>query len=379
VSWLDDGDDEEEGPYSDYDESDARVRPNPRGSRPRTKQRPAHETATPGRVITVDRGRMLVLVDEDGPDEREVLAARARELGRAGVVTGDRVEVVGDLTGAAGSLARIVRIAPRATVLRRSADDTDVVERVIVANADQLLMVVAAADPEPRPALIDRYLVAAFDAGIDPLLVITKTDLADPAPLLAEFTPLDLPVLLVRRGEDVTPVRRALLGHTTVAVGHSGVGKSTLVNALVPGTDRATGAVNAVTGRGRHISSSSLSLRVMATEAERAEGLPPSGWIVDTPGVRSFGLGHVDPTSILRSFAARSVPAPDPPDGVLLADAHDWEIVDRLAAGELGDAGRRRLESLQRLLESRDHRVTGADEPESEEQDIENGTGSGAG
>jgi len=80
--------------------------------------------------------------------------------------------------------------------------------------------------------------------------------------------------------------------------------------------------------------------------------------------VRSFGLGHVDPTSILRSFAARSVPVADPPDGVPLAEAHDWEIVDRLAAGELGEAGRRRLESLQRLLESRDHRVTGADEPE---------------
>jgi ribosome biogenesis GTPase len=312
---------------------------------------------------------MLVLLDEDRPEEREVLAARARELGRTGVVTGDRVEVVGDLSGASGSLARIVRIAPRETVLRRSADDTDVVERVIVANADQLLMVVAAADPEPRPGLIDRYLVAAFDAGIDPLLVVTKTDLADPAPLLAEFAPLDLPVLLARRGGDLGPVRRALLGHTTVAVGHSGVGKSTLVNALVPGAGRATGAVNAVTGRGRHTSSSSVSLRVAATPDDLAAGLPPSGWIVDTPGVRSFGLGHVDPASILRSFAARSVPVPDPPDGVPLADAHDWEIVDRLAAGELGDAGRRRLESLQRLLESRDHRVTGADEPEDAEDD----------
>jgi ribosome biogenesis GTPase len=366
VSWL--GEDEDL-PYADYDESDARVRPNPRGSRPRTKQRPAHETAAPARVLTVDRGRMLVLLDEDRPEEREVLAARARELGRTGVVTGDRVEVVGDLSGASGSLARIVRIAPRETVLRRSADDTDVVERVIVANADQLLMVVAAADPEPRPGLIDRYLVAAFDAGIDPLLVVTKTDLADPAPLLAEFAPLDLPVLLARRGGDLGPVRRALLGHTTVAVGHSGVGKSTLVNALVPGAGRATGAVNAVTGRGRHTSSSSVSLRVAATPDDLAAGLPPSGWIVDTPGVRSFGLGHVDPASILRSFAARSVPVPDPPDGVPLADAHDWEIVDRLAAGELGDAGRRRLESLQRLLESRDHRVTGAEEPEDAEDD----------
>ncbi|MGN6743088.1 MAG: ribosome small subunit-dependent GTPase A [Amnibacterium sp.] len=358
MSWLSD----EEGPYEEYDESDVRVRPNPRGSRPRTKQRPAHESAVPGRVLTVDRGRMQVLLGEGTADEREVQATRARELGRTGVVTGDAVEVVGDLSGQAGALARIVRIEPRRTVLRRSADDTDEVERVIVANADQLLMVVAAANPEPRPALIDRYLVAAFDAGLDAVLLVTKTDLADPADLLAEFAPLDLAILTTERGADLTPLRRRLLGRTTVAVGHSGVGKSTVVNALVPDAGRATGAVNAVTGRGRHTSSSSVSLRVRATEADLAAGAPPDGWIIDTPGVRSFGLGHVDPASILTSFAARSRPVPDPPDGIPLADAHDWEIVDRVAGGELGDAGRRRLESLQRLLEARGGRVTGAED-----------------
>lgn len=364
MSWLGGDDEDDEEPYGDYDESAARVRPNPRGSRPRTKQRPAYDQAVPARVLTVDRGRMLVLVDEGGPDQREVLATRARELGRTGVVTGDRVEVVGDLTGEAGSLARIVRIDPRTTVLRRSADDTDVVERVIVANADQLLVVVAAADPEPRPNLVDRYLVAAFDAGLDPLLLITKTDLADPAGFLAEFAPLDIPTVTIERGADLAPLRTHLLGRRTVAVGHSGVGKSTLVNALVPGALRATGAVNETTGRGRHTSSSSVALRVEATAAERAAGLPVDGWVIDTPGIRSFGLGHVDAASILKSFAARSRPVAEPPDGIALADAHDWEIVDRVAAGELGDAGRRRLESLQRLLEARDGRVVGADDPE---------------
>ncbi|MDQ1531183.1 MAG: ribosome biosis GTPase / thiamine phosphate phosphatase [Microbacteriaceae bacterium] len=364
MSWLGD----EEGPYEEYDESSARVRPNPRGSRPRSKQRPAHEAAVPALVLTVDRGRMQVLVGEGTADERELQATRARELGRAGVVTGDRVEVVGDLSGEPGSLARIVRIEPRATVLRRSADDTDEIERVIVANADQLLMVVAAANPEPRPALIDRYLVAAFDAGIDPLLLITKTDLADPAPLLAEFALLDLPTVVTHRGADLAELRRLLLGRTTVAVGHSGVGKSTIVNVLVPDAGRATGIVNAVTGRGRHTSSSSIALRVAASVEEQAAGLPDRGWIIDTPGVRSFGLGHVDPASILRSFAARSRPVLDPPDGIALADAHDWEIVDRVGAGELGEVGRRRLESLQRLLDAQGGRVTGADEePESGE------------
>ena len=110
------------------------------------------------------------------------------------IVTGDRVDVVGDTTGEEGALARIVRIQPRTTLLRRSADDTDEVERIIVANADQMLIVVAAADPEPRPRLVDRYLVAAFDAGIAPILCITKTDLADPAAFLANFAGLDLPV-----------------------------------------------------------------------------------------------------------------------------------------------------------------------------------------
>jgi ribosome biogenesis GTPase / thiamine phosphate phosphatase len=358
VSWLTD----EDEPYEEYDEADVRVRPNRKGTRPRTKQRPAHETAVPGRVVAVDRGRMQVLVDEDGEDERTVLSTRARELGKEGVVVGDRVDVVGDLTGEEGSLARIVRIQPRTTVLRRSADDTDEVERVVVANADQLLCVVAAANPEPRPALVDRYLVAAFDAGIDAALLITKTDLADPAAFIAEFAPIDLTILTTRRGEDLGPIRAALLGRTTVAVGHSGVGKSTLVNALVPDAQRATGVVNAVTGRGRHTSSSSVALRLHATEEERAAGLPAAGWVIDTPGIRSFGLGHVDPANILRSFAARARPVVDPPDGIPLADAHDWEIVDRVGAGELGDAGRRRLESLQRLLDAQGGRVTGADE-----------------
>ena len=165
------------------------------------------------------------------------------------------------------------------------------------------------------------------------------------------------------RGEDLGALRGHLLGRTTVAVGHSGVGKSTVVNVLVPEARRATGVVNAVTGRGRHTSSSSVALRLYATEEERAAGSAAAGWVIDTPGVRSFGLGHVDPANILRSFAARAHPVEEPPEGVALKDAHDWEIVDRIAAGELGDVGRRRLESLQRLLEAQGGRVVGADDP----------------
>src|SRR3954447_17092185 len=204
MSWLDGDDDADETPYSDYDESSARVRPNPRGTRPRSKQRPEHADAERGRVLTVDRGRVTVLLGEGTENEREVSSKRARELGRNSIVTGDYVDVVGDTSGDEGTLSRVVRIAERSTLLRRSAEDTDDVERIIVANADQMMIFISAANPEPRARLVDRYLVAAFDAGLDPLLVVTKTDLADPAPFLAEFDVLNLDVVTSTR--EATPL-----------------------------------------------------------------------------------------------------------------------------------------------------------------------------
>lgn len=340
MSWLTDVEDDEYDEYDEYDESAIRVRPNPKGNKPRTKIRPEHNDSVTGRVISVDRGRYGVIVDEGTPKEHRAISTRARELGRKSIVTGDFVDLVGDTSGDDGSLSRVVRVQPRSSLLRRSADDTDAVERIIVANADQMLIVVAAANPEPRPRLVDRYLVAAFDAGITPILVLTKTDLADPSEFLANFAGLELRV--IRSSTDEFPIAELmemLEGHTTVAVGHSGVGKSTLVNALVPDANRAIGRVNDVTGRGRHTSSSTISYRV------------GSGWIVDTPGVRSFGLGHVNPDNILRSFGDLAKVAEDCPRGCThLPDAPDCALVERAASGELGEIGKLRLDSLQRLL-----------------------------
>ncbi|MFC6354849.1 ribosome small subunit-dependent GTPase A [Luethyella okanaganae] len=343
MSWWDNGDDDDE---PEFDESDVHVRPNRKGNRPRTKTRPDHDDALTGRVLGVDRGRYAVMLDENTPEERQVTAARASELRKHAVVTGDRVDIVGDTSGAEGSLSRIVRIRPRATLLRRSADDTDAVERVIVANADQMLIVVSAANPEPRIRLVDRYLVAAYDAGIAPILCVTKTDLADPADFLANFAALQLPIFTSRDADiPIDTIADALVGHDTVFVGHSGVGKSTLVNALVPGSDRAVGVVNTVTGRGRHTSSSTVSLRLY-TDAGR-------GWVIDTPGVRSFGLGHIDTDNILKAFTDLAAVAEHCPRGCThLQNSPDCAIIEAVEAGELGETGRVRLDSLQRLLET---------------------------
>ncbi len=341
MSWLDLDDDDE----PEFDEADIRVRPNPKANRPRTKRRPAHADARIARVLGVDRGRYTVLIDEDGPEEPTALATSARELRKQPIVTGDCARVVGDTTGDDGTLSRIVGIEDRSSLLRRSADDTDQVERVVVANADQMLIVVAAADPEPRPRLVDRYLIAALDAGIHPLLVVTKTDLADPSGFLAHFEGLDdLEIFTSGRSSmPVDEIGTRLVGHSTVFVGHSGVGKSTLVNALVPSADRATGHVNEVTGRGRHTSSSTVSLRYLGDGGR--------GWVIDTPGVRSFGLGHVDPANILKAFTDLAAIAQECPRGCThLPDAPDCAIVEAVAEGRLGERGAARLDSLQRLL-----------------------------
>lgn len=272
------------------DEDDVRSRANPRGTRPRSKQRPAHEDAVAAMVVGVDRGRYQVLATVDGRPV-EVTAMKARELGRKSIVVGDRVEVVGAISDAADVLVRIVRLDERTTTLRRTADDNDPHERVIVANADQLVIVSALADPEPSYGFIDRCIVAALAAGIEPLLCLTKADLAPADDVIERYEPLSVPAVITRRGGPLDELVTHLRDNISVLVGHSGVGKSTLINALVPAAHRATGVVSAI-GKGRHTSSSAIAL-----------ALPDdAGWVIDTPGVRSFGLAHVTADDLLWAF-----------------------------------------------------------------------------
>ena len=346
-----------------YRDEDYRPRPNRRGSRPRTKNRPDHKDAVSGLVTEVDRGRYrVILADDDGkfPSSAHrqktagksgrraasVTAVRASHLRRQAIVPGDVVRLVGDTSGDEGTLARLVEITDRKTLLRRSADDTDPTERVIVANVDVLGIVTATIDPDPSFGLIDRALVAAFDAGITALLIVTKTDLHPATEIRQRFSASGVDIVESAIDPDADTVESdaeildRLGGRISVLVGHSGVGKSTQTNALVPAAERATGHVNDVTGRGRHTSSSAVCLP-----------LEHDGWLIDTPGVRSFGLAHVDRENLISAFPELVDATADCPRGCThLADSPGCRLDDWVAEGKGGPGGISRLESLRRLL-----------------------------
>ena len=284
--------------FSDYDESDVRIRPG-KGSRPRSKNRPTYDNAEFGMVVAKDRGRWGVVLDTG----TRLQCTRARDLKRTSIEVGDRVGVVGDTSGAKDTLARIVKREDRSSVLRRTADDTDPYERIIVANAELLLIVVAAADPPPRTGFVERALIAAFVGGVTPVVCVTKSDLADPSDFERELADMGVEVLRTGVEDGIDALREEIQGRVSALIGHSGVGKSTLVNRIVPDADRETGEVSGV-GKGRHTSTQSVALE-----------LPGGGWVIDTPGIRSFGLAHVAPEEIVQVFPDLAEAAEDCPRG----------------------------------------------------------------
>jgi len=208
------------------------------------------------------------------------------------LVTGDRVVW---RAGAQGS-GVIVAQLPRSSELCRP--DMRGVLKPVAANVDQIVIVFAPL-PHPHANLIDRYLVAAEHAGIHPLLLLNKADLVDDEngamldELLGVYRQLGYPLLEVsaRQGGGMEDLMARLDGHISVFVGQSGVGKSSLVNSLLPGVDTRVGALSELTGKGTH-----------TTTTARLFHFPGGGELIDSPGIREFGLGHVSRDDVEAGF-----------------------------------------------------------------------------
>lgn len=192
----------------------------------------------------------------------------------------------------------ILERQPRRTVLcrpqprsgkRRGEYETDVFEKVIAVNMDALLIVASTRQPPLRVGLIDRFLIIADRCELTPLLVINKTDISPPDPtILEDFRSVGVEAILCSAvtGKGLRKLTKCLAGKRSVLVGASGVGKSTLINAIVPGADAATREVRMKDERGRHTTSSTV-----------IYDLPGGGMVVDTPGLRELGI-HLDPAEL---------------------------------------------------------------------------------
>ena len=274
--------------FQDFDEDDIRQRPGKHKSRPRTKDRPSHKNSVTGIVITVDRGRFTVNLKNSNSF---IYAIKARDLGRKGVVVGDSVELVGVNENNPENMARIIKVNERRNTLSKSSDDIDSNEKILVSNVDNVAIVTSTTNPDPNTRLIDRTIIAAKLAGAEPFIVATKTDLKNEVDLLKFYEPLNIKVIPINKTSNLDTLNFELADKTTVFVGPSGVGKSSLVNRIVPEANRRTGDVNEVTGRGKHTSTSAYALSLNNTT-----------WIIDTPGIRTFGLAHVEIEQILAGF-----------------------------------------------------------------------------
>ena len=203
---------------------------------------------------------------------------------KKGVVVGDRVMV---------DQHRVLSVLPRRTVLARTDPHNPRNERALAANVDVVVIVASVYSPPLRTGLIDRYLIAVQNGAMDPVIVVNKIDLLKDEHELDElqaYRDINAPLVLcsVRDGRGLEELRSLLVGKTCVFTGHSGVGKSSLVNALLPGLQLKTGEVEE---RGRH-----------TTTVSSLHEMPDNTRIIDTPGIREFGLPGVRPGDLRHFF-----------------------------------------------------------------------------
>jgi ribosome biogenesis GTPase len=240
-----------------------------------------------GRVLRV-HGLSSVVETEDGRQYRCAVRRLLRSLvtdERNIVTTGDRVWFRPSLNDE----GLIESVEPRHGLLTRASRGR---EHVLVANVDQVVIVMSLVEPDLKPHLIDRYLVSAEQGGIGPLICLNKADLVDPVPyqpLVGSYSQLGIPMFLTSAttGRGIVWLRERLAGKQTVFAGQSGVGKSSLLNALQPGLGLRVREVSDATQKGRHTTTTAELLR-----------LDFGGWVVDTPGIRQFQLWDVLPEEL---------------------------------------------------------------------------------
>jgi ribosome biogenesis GTPase / thiamine phosphate phosphatase len=246
----------------------------------------------PGRVLRV-HGLSSVVQTDDGRSFRCAVRRLLKSLAsdeRNVVAAGDRVWIRPSL----GDEGFIERVEPRHGLLTRASRGR---EHVIVANVDQVVIVIALAEPALKPHLIDRYLASALQGNIRPIVCLNKVDLVDAAalqPMVGYYSQLGIPTLLTSAttGAGIDRLRRLLPGRETVFSGQSGVGKSSLLNALQPGLGLAVRSVSETTEKGRHTTTTAQLLPF--------EG---GGWVVDTPGIRQFALWDIIAEEVEGFFA----------------------------------------------------------------------------